>query len=134
MFSANRSKQGRAAFRLVHLQLIFVLLIGSLAYVMISPETARFVFKGGFIAVFGNYLYALLAFYPKPGANGVVLLGFLMIGWALKLVFTIVMFVLVFSLNEFLKPGAFFTGYKLTLLIFWLSPFLFFSKNGINHG
>lgn len=134
MFSANRSKQGRAAFRLVHLQLIFVLLIGSLAYVMISPETARFVLKGGFIAVMGNYIYALFTFFPKPGSDGKVLLGFLMVGWALKLVFTIVMFVLVFSLNEFLKPGAFFTGYKLTLLIFWLSPILFFHKNGINHG
>lgn len=134
MFSANRSKQGRAAFRLVHLQLIFVLVIGSLAYVLLDQETARFVLKGGFIAVLGNYIYALFAFFPKPDAEGRVLLGFLMMGWALKLVFTIVMFVLVFSVNEFLQPGAFFAGYKLTLLIFWLSPILFFHKNGINHG
>ncbi|MDR9828748.1 ATP synthase subunit I [Vibrio sp. FNV 38] len=134
MLVSNRSAQGRAAYRVVHLQLIFVILIASIAYVKFGQDSARFVLKGGLIAVFANYIYALFAFLPKPDSDGSVLLGFIFIGWTLKLVFTMVMFVLVFSVSDLLQPGAFFTGYKLTILIFWLSPILFFQKNGINHG
>ncbi len=134
MLVASRSKQGRAALRVVHFQLIFVIIVGSLAYVTLGSESARFFIKGGFIAVLGNYLYALFAFMPDSNSEGPVLLGFILIGWMLKLVFTIVMFALVFSMSELLKPGAFFTGYKLTILLIWLSPIIFFQNNGINHG
>ncbi|MEZ8826253.1 ATP synthase subunit I [Vibrio amylolyticus] len=134
MFISNLSEKGKVAFKVVHLQLLFVIIVGGLTYVQCGDEAARFILKGGMIAVLGNYIYALFAFIPKADADGSVLLGFIFIGWALKLVVTIILFVLVFSVTEFLRPGAFFTGYKLTILMFWFAPILFFSKNGINHG
>jgi F0F1-type ATP synthase assembly protein I len=134
MFISNLSEKGKVAFKVVHLQLLFVILIGSATYVQCGNDAARFILKGGMIAVVGNYMFALFAFIPKPDEDGSVLLGFIFIGWALKLVVTIILFILVFSLTDLLNPGAFFTGYKLTLLMFWFAPILFFSKNGINHG
>ncbi len=97
MFISNLSEKGKVAFKVVHFQLLFVILIGGLTYVQCGDEAARFILKGGMIAVLGNYIYALFAFIPRADADGSVLLGFIFIGWALKLVVTIILFILVFS-------------------------------------
>ncbi|MCG3722387.1 ATP synthase subunit I [Vibrio cincinnatiensis] len=134
MFIAAQSRQAKAAFRIVHLQLAFLLLIGGVTYMYWGPNPARFILKGGAIAVIGNYVYTLFAFLPKPNADGTVLLGFIMMGWALKLVLTITMFVLIFNLADVQHPGAMMSGYKLTLLVFWVAPILLTAKNGNHHG
>lgn len=99
-----------------------------------GASPARFILKGGAIAVIGNYVYTLFAFLPKPDANGSVLLGFIVVGWALKLALTIAMFVLVFNWTDMHHPGAMMSGYKLTIIIFWLASILLTAKNGNHHG
>lgn len=134
MFITGQSQQARAAFRIVHLQLVCLLFLGSITYMYWGPEQARFILKGGAIALIGNYVYTLFAFLPKPDADGTVMLGFIMMGWALKLVLTIIMFVLIFTMTDVEHPGAMMSGYKLTLLIFWIAPILLTAKNGNHHG
>lgn len=134
MFLTNRSEQGKAALKVVHFQLAFVMIIGGIAYLWLGENVARFLVKGGAIAVLGNYVYALLAFMPKPDSDGSVLLGFIFLGWALKLVLTTIIFVMIFNLVDVHHPGAMFSGYKLTILVFWVAPILLTAKNGIHHG
>ncbi len=134
MFIATQGQQAKAAFRVVHLQLVFLLLIGGVTYMYWGPDEARFILKGGAIALIGNYVYTLFAFLPKPDADGTVMLGFIMMGWALKLVLTVIMFVLIFNLTDVHHPGAMMSGYKLTILVFWFAPLLLTAKNGNHHG
>ncbi|WP_070970147.1 ATP synthase subunit I [Vibrio sonorensis] len=134
MLLTNRSKQGNAALKVVHFQLLFVIIIGSAANMWLDKEVARFLMKGGAIAVIGNYVYALLAFIPKSDSDGSVLLGFIFLGWVMKLVFTITIFVMVFSFVDVDHPGAMFSGYKLAILMFWCAPIILTAKNGIHHG
>lgn len=134
MLLTNRSKQGNAALKVVHFQLLFVIIIGSAANIWLDEEVARFLIKGGAIAVIGNYVYALLAFLPRTDSDGSVLLGFIFLGWVMKLVFTIIIFVMIFSFVDVSHPGTMFSGYKLTVLMFWFAPIILTAKNGNHHG
>lgn len=79
--------------------------------------------KGGIIAAITNLTFALVAFRPRALTNSEQAKIALMRGHSLKIVLTIVLFVIV--LKQEVAAGAFITGYITATLAQWAAAVFF---------
>lgn len=115
-------KQG--ARRLLILQLITSGLISLVLLIIFDKKAAGSALLGGLVAILPSVLFAKTLFrHQGAGAAKKILKSFYW-GEALKIVWSIILFALVFFLVE-IVPFAFFITYIGVLMNHWFTPLLF---------
>ena len=117
MVLEQKSKKKRAvAYRLLLLEAAAISFCGLLFFVFADIESARSVIMGGIAFIVPNLLFVRLSLGAVGGSGRGILLRFY-IGEAVKVLTTIIIFVLCFLFITPLNPALMFMAYALVLLI-----------------
>lgn len=112
-----------SAYKLVAFQVV-VAVITALVFAVISGElAAESALKGGLIAAVPNFVFALIAFWTLGQGTAEQAKAAMMRGHALKIILTIVLFVVV--MQQDIAAGPLMVGFVLTLLAQWTTAIFF---------
>ncbi|WP_233080353.1 ATP synthase subunit I [Rheinheimera soli] len=112
-----------SAYKLIAFQ-VAVAGLTALVFQLLSGElAAKSAFKGGLVAALPNFVFALFAFWTLGRGSAEQAKTAMMRGHSLKLILTIVLFVVV--MQQQIVAGPLMTGFVLTLFAQWATAIFF---------
>lgn len=105
--------------KLITAQIVAVCLLFISFWYLKSFESALSVLLGGMVCIIPTLIFALLFFKHSGASAARKIVNNFYVGEALKIVFTVFLFILVFQWQK-VHAGALFTGFIIAQLIYWL--------------
>ncbi|WP_333608707.1 ATP synthase subunit I [Arsukibacterium sp.] len=112
-----------SAYKLIACQVAVAAVVALVFYLINGEPAARSAFKGGLIAAVPNLVFALFAFWFLGRGSAEQARTAMMRGHSLKIVLTIVLFVVV--MQQPIAAGPLMAGFILTLFAQWSTAIFF---------
>jgi ATP synthase protein I len=114
----------KGAQRLATLQLCLALLLASVALCYSGDKAALSALLGGIVAILPNVFFARKLFQYRGARAAKQIVNNFYKGEALKIILSIILFVLVFRYTN-VMPLVFFIVYITVQMMFWFAPLIF---------
>lgn len=120
-----RNQQGmKGARRFVMLQFFLALLLAGIFLLLSGSKAAISALLGGAVTIIPNALFAKKLFKHQGARSAKKIVSSFYKGEALKIILSIILFVIVFKYISVL-PHVFFTVYIAVQMMFWFAPLIF---------
>jgi len=124
---------GAGVKRLFYFQVALVLCISGILYIFVDTRAARSAFLAGVVSILPSVLFAWKLFYYRGARSAKKIVNSFYKGEALKLLFAVFLFSLVFRFFT-INPLVFFMTFIAVQLTMWIAPLLVDKqKNRHNH-